>query len=198
MFRLVRANLPASNGAQQFRIISVWGAGVLMKGQGNMRIKTLPENLREDVREESLSEWVDPAVEEFSEHIVVRVELLQIGISEFVCWNVAPWWFPRSIPCFDSSEVSSSTRSLKKRIEACHNDDEQAVNIGDVFLIKWERVRLVGAVVSIMMLCCRLRSSSRMIASIEYNTSSSREGIGSLKNILHKSSPLILTKFGLS
>jgi hypothetical protein len=78
MFRLVRANLPASNGAQQFRVISVWRAGVLMKGQGNMPIKTLPKNLGEDVREESLSEWVDPAVEEFSEHIVVRVELLQI------------------------------------------------------------------------------------------------------------------------
>ena len=103
-----------------------------MRSRGNIPVNNLPENPREDVREESLSERMDPAVEEFGKHIVVRVELLQIVISELVCWNVARWWFPRSIPCFDSSEVSSSTRSLKKRIPACHNDDEQAVNIGDV------------------------------------------------------------------
>ena len=103
---------------------------LLTRSRGNIPVNNLPENPREDVREESLSERMDPAVEEFGEHIVVRVELLQIVISELVCWNVARWWFPRSIPCFNRSEVSSGTCSLKKRIPACHNDDQQTVNIG--------------------------------------------------------------------
>jgi hypothetical protein len=49
---------------------------LLMRRRGNIPINNLPENPREDVREESLSERMDPAVEEFGEHMVVRVELL--------------------------------------------------------------------------------------------------------------------------
>ncbi len=69
---------------------------------------------------------------------------------------------------------------------------------GTFVFIRKERVRFVGAVVSIMVLYRRLSSSSRMIASIEYGSSSSREGIDSLNNIVRKSSPLILAKLDLS
>jgi len=70
--------------------------------------------------------------------------------------------------------------------------------LGTFVFIRKERVRFVGAVVSIMVLYRRLSSSSRMIASIEYGSSSSREGIDSLNNIVRKSSPLILAKLDLS
>jgi hypothetical protein len=76
---------------------------------------------------------------------------------------------------------------------------EQAVKtLGDFVPIKWERAPLIGAVVTITMLYCRPRSSSLINASIWYKSSTSCEDIGSLKDILRKSSPLILTKFGLS
>jgi hypothetical protein len=70
--------------------------------------------------------------------------------------------------------------------------------LGTFVFIRKERVRFVGAVVSITALYFRFNSSSRMMASIEYGSSSSREGIGSLKNIVRKSSPLILAKLDRS
>jgi len=60
---------------------------LLIRSRGNIPVNNLPENPREDIREESLSERMDPAVEEFGEHIVVRVELLRIVISELVGWT---------------------------------------------------------------------------------------------------------------
>ena len=70
---------------------------LLMRSRGNVPVNDLPENPRKDVREELFSERMGPAVEESGEHVVVRVELLQIVISALVGWNAPCQKPPRLI-----------------------------------------------------------------------------------------------------
>jgi hypothetical protein len=83
-----------------------------VKGRENGRIGRLAKDLEEDVQKQSFSESMGFAAEQFREHMLVRVEVFQIAISEHVRRHAD--CERRSISCFSRSEASFSSGSPQK------------------------------------------------------------------------------------